>query len=127
MKIFVVEDQPLELKLAVTVLNAAGHEVERAQAAESALTAIRENQPDVILLDLLLPGMDGIALARMLKDDETTREIPIVAVTSHPDDFPSAEVLGAGCDAYLTKPLSTRTLPDVLARIVADREQADDR
>ena len=119
MKIFVVEDQPIERKLVVTVLSAAGHDVGRAAAAEEALTAIKESQPDVILLDLSLPGEDGISLARKLKADPLTRAIPIVAVTSYPEDFAYAEAISAGCDAYLPKPLSTRTLPVMLAELVA--------
>ena len=122
MKIFVVEDQPIELKLAVTVLSAAGHEVARADAAEKALVEIKENLPEVILLDLSLPGMDGLTLTRKLKADPATRAIPVVAVTSYPEHFPQSEALAAGCDAYLTKPLSTRTLPDLLAGLVAQAE-----
>ena len=121
MKVFVVEDQPIESKLVVSVLDAAGHEVHRADAAEQALTAIGESQPDVILLDLSLPGMDGLALARWLKADPLTRAIPIVAVTSYPEDFSYAEAMAAGCDAYLPKPLSTRELPNTLAEIVGER------
>lgn len=120
MKIFVVEDEPIELKLAVTVLQSAGHEVSRAVAAEQALTAIRQNLPDVILLDLLLPGMTGLSLARTLKADPLTRSIPIVAMTSYHDEFTNAEAISAGCDAFLTKPLSTRTLPDLLVEVVAN-------
>jgi CheY-like chemotaxis protein len=119
MKIFVVEDAPVESKLAVTVLHAAGHDVERADTAEEALPAIRENQPDVVLLDLALPGMDGLALARLLRSDAVTRGIPIVAVTSYSDDFPRAEAMSAGCNAYIRKPISTRTLPAALAALVA--------
>jgi CheY-like chemotaxis protein len=117
-----VEDQPIEGKLAMTVLSAAGHEVERADAAEEALTMVKENQPDVILLDLSLPGMNGFTLARKLKEDQATRAIPIVAVTSYPEEFSRAEAMSAGCDAYLPKPLSTRTLPAMLAEIVANTE-----
>jgi two-component system cell cycle response regulator len=119
MKILVVEDQPLELKLVTSVLSAAGHDVERADAAEHALAAIRENLPDVIVLDLALPRMDGLSLARRLKTDPVTRSILIVAVTSHPEEFTQAAAMAAGCDAYLPKPLSTRTLPHVLIQLMS--------
>ena len=122
MKILVVEDQPVELKLAVLVLKAAGHEADGAIAAEQALDAIREDRPDVLLLDLSLPGMDGLALARKLKADPATREIQIVAVTSWPDRFTKADARDAGCDAYLEKPLSTRLLPQALMDIVRNSE-----
>jgi len=118
MKILVVEDQPTEMKLAVHVLSAAGHEVDRAIAAGQALDAIKAARPNVILLDLSLPGMDGLTLARKLKADPATSGIPIVAVTSYPEKFSSAEALEAGCDAYLHKPVSTRTLPETLAAVV---------
>jgi CheY-like chemotaxis protein len=122
MKILVVEDQPTELKLAVHVLSAAGHEVDRAMAADQALTAAKEARPSVILLDLSLPGMDGLTLARKLKADPATSGIPIVAVTSYPEKFSQAEVLEAGCNAFLHKPVSTRTLPETLAAVVQNAE-----
>jgi CheY-like chemotaxis protein len=118
MKILVVEDQPMELKLADHVLSDAGHDVTRADAAEGALAAIKAGSPDLILLDLWLPGMDGLALAKMLKANPETRDILIVAVTAFPEKFPQAKVLAAGCDAYIGKPLSTRTLPTMLAGLV---------
>ena len=118
MKILVVEDQPGELKLAVHVLSAAGHEVAPAMAAEEALAAIAANRPTIILLDLSLPGMDGLTFARKLKADPSTNDILIVAVTSYPEKFSMAEALDAGCDAYLHKPVSTRTLPETLRAVV---------
>jgi CheY-like chemotaxis protein len=118
MKVLVVEDQALELKLALHVLSAAGHEVAPAVAADEALAAIAANRPTIILLDLSLPGMDGLTLARKLKSDPSTSEILIVAITSYPEKFTEAEVLEAGCDAYLHKPVSTRTLPETLRAVV---------
>jgi CheY-like chemotaxis protein len=75
----------------------------------------------VILLDLSLPGMDGLTLTRKLKADPVTRSIPVVAMTSFPDDFKRAEAMAAGCDAYLPKPLNTRTLPVMLAELVENQ------
>jgi CheY-like chemotaxis protein len=124
MKILVVEDQPGELKLAIHVLSAAGHEVAPAMAAEEALAAIAADRPTIILLDLSLPGMDGLTFARKLKADPSTNEILIVAVTSYPEKFSRAEALDAGCDAYLHKPVSTRTLPETL-RAVVENSQND--
>jgi CheY-like chemotaxis protein len=124
MKILVVEDQPAELKLAVHVLSAAGHEVAPATAAEEALAAIAANRPTIILLDLSLPGMDGLTFARKLKADPSTKDILIVAVTSYPEKFSMAEALDAGCDAYLHKPVSTRTLPETI-RAVVENAQSD--
>ena len=125
MKILVVEDQRIESKLAVHVLSAAGHDVASADAAEEALAAIKADHPNVILMDLSLPGMDGLTLVRKLKADPATRDIHIVAITSYPEKFSMAEALAAGCDAYLRKPISTRTLPATLIDIVENAEKRD--
>jgi two-component system cell cycle response regulator len=118
LNILVIEDTPSDLKLAQHVLIGAGHNVSGAEAAEQALLAVKQNKPQVILLDLILPGIDGLALARLLKADPETRDIHIVAVTSFPERFPKAKALAAGCDAYLVKPLSTRSLPGQLEDVV---------
>ena len=88
MKILVIEDHPAQLKLAHHVLAAAGHDVSDAGAAEQALAVIKADRPHLILLDLGLPGMDGITLVRRLKADPETRDIHIVAVTSYPKNIP---------------------------------------
>jgi CheY-like chemotaxis protein len=119
MKILIIEDHPAELKLAHHVLSAAGHQVTGAEAAEQAFDRIKDDKPDLILLDMNLPGMDGLTLARKLKAHPETRDVHIVAVSSYPEKYPRAEVLTAGCDAYLTKPLSTRTLPQQLTEAIA--------
>jgi len=125
MKILVVEDQAIESKLAVHVLIDAGHEVTGVDVAEAAMAAIKADPPNIILMDLLLPGMDGLTLIRKLKADPETRDIQIVAVTSHPERYSRGMAMAAGCDAYLEKPLSTRTLPGTLTEIVKKAEQPD--
>jgi len=125
MKILVVEDQAIESKLAVHVLIDAGHEVTGVDVAEAAMAAIKADPPNIILMDLLLPGMDGLTLIRKLKADPETRDIQIVAVTSHPEKYSRGMAMAAGCDAYLEKPLSTRTLPGTLTEIVKKAEQPD--
>ena len=118
-KILVIEDHPPQLKLANRVLSAAGHEVTAAEAAEKAFKAIKNDRPKVILLDLALPGMDGLTLVRMLKAEAETRDIPVVAVTAYPEEFSRAAALDAGCDAYLIKPIDTRALAQQLEAVVA--------
>jgi two-component system cell cycle response regulator len=118
LKILVIEDTPSDLKLAQIVLSSAGHSVSCAEAAEQALQAVKQNKPQIILLDLLLPDIDGLAFARSLKADPETRDIHIVAVTSFPERYSKAEVLAAGCDAYLTKPINTRRLPGQLEDVI---------
>ena len=118
MKILVVEDEPANLKLARLVLAAEGHDVTEAQAVDKAVAAIRRRAPEAILLDLELSGANGLILARNLKRDPKTRHIPIVALTAFPDRFSRKAALEAGCDGYLLKPISTRTLPQQMAELV---------
>jgi CheY-like chemotaxis protein len=118
LNILVIEDNPSHLKLAHLVLSAAGYDVNDAEAAEQALTAIKAAKPQLILMDLELPGMDGVALIRKLKCDPETADIQIVAVTSYQERFPRSEVLAAGCVAYIAKPINTRTLPRQLEELM---------
>lgn len=124
MKILVIEDHPAQLKLAHHVLSAAGHDVNDAEAAEAALLAIKTDRPQLILLDLLLPDIDGLTLVRRLKADPETHDIHVVAVTSYPEAYPKAAVLAAGCDAYIVKPINTRELPRQLDAIAVRDEKA---
>jgi len=125
MKILVIEDHPTELKLAQQVLGAAGHSVNTAEAAEQAAEAVKADRPQIILLDLALPAMDGLTLVKKLKADPETRDIPIVAVTSYPEKYPKGQLLAAGCDAYFSKPLNTRSLPQQLTAIVEQGQTND--
>ena len=108
MNILLVEDDPTDLKLLSAVLQSSGHRVFEKGSAEQALVEIKRCQPEVILLDLNLPGMDGLALARRLKQDPATKHIPIVAVTAGAEQFSRDAALAAGCDAYIVKPVDTR-------------------
>jgi two-component system cell cycle response regulator len=119
MNILVIEDQPSQMKLAQRVLSFEGHHVSAAGAAESAFGAIRADRPEIILLDLGLPGMDGLTLVRKLKADPATRDIHIVAVTSYSEEFQKSAALAAGCDAYIQKPINTRELGRQLNGIAA--------
>ena len=118
MNILVIEDNPSHLKLAHQVLSAAGFSVDDAKSAEQAFAAIKADKPQVILLDLELPGMNGLALVRKLKADPETADIQVVAVTSFQERFPRAEVMEAGCVAYIAKPIDTRSLPDQLGQLM---------
>ena len=118
MNILIIEDNPSHLKLAHLVLSAAGYHVNGAEAADQAIAAIKDDKPQVILMDLELPGINGLALVRELKADPETADIQIVAVTSYPERFPRREALAAGCVAYLAKPINTRTLPGQLEQLV---------
>jgi CheY-like chemotaxis protein len=115
-RVLVVDDHPINLKLACDVMEHEGYLVDRAESAEAALACIARVRPDLILMDLGMPGMDGFALTRRLRADEATRRIPVVALTAFAMKRDEEKALEAGCDAYISKPIDTRTLP---ARIAA--------
>lgn len=114
--ILVVEDEPAIQELIAVNLGFAGHKVLRADDAEQAQVLINAELPDLILLDWMLPGASGLALARKLRTDERTRNIPIIMLTAKGDEHDKVEGLEAGADDYITKPFSPREL---MARIKA--------
>jgi CheY-like chemotaxis protein len=116
MNILVVEDEPTSLKLAHLVLAAEGYQVTEAEAVGKAIEQILEAEPEAILLDLELPGTDGLTLTRWLKGDSQTRHIVIIALTAYPELFTREIALEAGCDAYIIKPINTRKLPQQVAQ-----------
>ena len=109
-RVLIVEDNPANLLLARAVLQRAGYRTAEAHSAEEALDLVRTGRPDAILMDVQLPGEDGLSLTRRLKADPSTAAIPIVALTAHamPEDRARAEA--AGCDGYIAKPFSPRHL-----------------
>jgi two-component system cell cycle response regulator len=115
----------MHLKLAKVVLSAAGHKVNAAEAAEVALSAIKQEKPDIILLDLALPDIDGLTLVRKLKADPEARAIPVVAVTAYLDRFKKKDALAAGCEAYLVKPIDTRKLPRLISDVAKEASLAE--
>jgi len=121
-RILIVDDNATNLKLVAYLMRANGYTVETALDAETALVAVGVNRPDVILMDIQLPGIDGLELTRRLKADPRTRDIVIVAVTAYAMKGDQAKALAAGCDDYITKPIDTRTLPDTIARHIAKRD-----
>jgi len=112
--ILVVDDNGTNRKLVSDVLGFDGYRILQAGDAEAAQEIIRGTPPDLILMDIALPGMDGLTLTRMLKASETTRHIVIVALTAFAMKGDDARAREAGCDGYITKPIDTRTLPDAV-------------
>lgn len=108
--ILIVDDNPTDLKLARVVLTLDSYTVREAEDAEAAEARIAAARPDLILLDLRLPGMDGFELAKRLKDDPRTRGIPILAVTAYAGDDEEAKAYAAGCDAFIRKPIDIEAL-----------------
>jgi CheY-like chemotaxis protein len=118
MRILVVEDEPASMKLAHVVLASEGHEVTQAEAVDKAIDQISRSKPEVILLDLQLPAVDGLSLARALKADPETSHIAIIAVTAYPERYSRDAALEAGCDAYIVKPINTRRLSTQVADVI---------
>jgi CheY-like chemotaxis protein len=117
-KILVVDDNPTNLKLVSDVLESSGYEVLKAEDAEAALLVIERTQPRLILMDIALPGMDGLTLTRKLTSDPTTRDIRIIALTAFAMKGDDAKAREAGCDGYITKPIDTRALPGLVADVL---------
>ncbi|MBC7978681.1 MAG: response regulator [Myxococcales bacterium] len=120
-RILIVDDNATNLKLVAYLMKANGYTVDTALDAESAMTAILAEPPDLILMDLQLPGIDGLELTRRLKADAKTRDIVVVAVTAYAMKGDQDKALAAGCDDYITKPIDTRALPETIARHLANR------
>lgn len=115
-RVLIVDDNATNLKLVAYLIRAHGFEVDTAGDASAALAQIAAHRPRVILMDLQLPGVDGLELTRQLKADPATRDIAIIAVTAYAMKGDREKAIAAGCDDYVTKPIDTRTLPAVVAR-----------
>ena len=105
-RILVVEDNPANMKLTSLLLHSAGHSVLSAVDAETALRLARGEQPDLILMDIQLPGMDGLQATGLLKQADATRAIPVIALTALAMKGDEERIRAAGCDGYIAKPLS---------------------
>jgi len=118
MKILVIEDSPTSMKLAVLMLQKAGHETLQALDAESGIDMAREQNPDAIIMDIQLPGMDGFAATRILKDDPQTKHIPVIALTAMAMKGDREKILQAGCDTYISKPINYKECVDVIETLM---------
>lgn len=117
--ILVVDDHPPNVVLLQHLLQINGYGVATAADAHEAQAAIARQRPDLILMDLQLPGIDGFELTRRLKADTATAGIPVIAVTSFAMSGDKERALAAGCDGYVAKPIDTRTLPSLVAGFLA--------
>ncbi len=109
-KILIIEDNPANMKLASLLVRNAGHTAVCAVDAETGLTLARAQQLDLVLMDLALPGMDGLAATELLKNDPVTAAIPVIALTAMAMKEDEEKTKMAGCDAYIAKPLRYREL-----------------
>ena len=117
--ILIVDDNPHNLKLARVVLSQEGHDVRTAADAEQALDLLEEFHPRVVLMDIQLPGMDGLELTRRLKADPTRRDIVIIALTAYAMKGDEEKARAAGCDGYLSKPVDIDELGRAVAEVLA--------
>lgn len=120
--ILIVEDNPDNMTLTVMLLQSAGHTVVTAVDAEAGLTLARDAQPDLILMDIQLPGIDGLEATVLLKQDEKTRAIPVIALTALAMKGDEERIRAAGCDGYIAKPMS---IQEFLITIAAQLAKTD--
>jgi len=119
--VLIVDDNPGNLKLLSFLLMKKGYAVRTATNADEVLAAMNELIPRLVLMDIQLPGVDGLTLTRMLRTDPRTRDMVVVAVTAYAMKGDKQKALDAGCDAYITKPIDTRSLPATLDAYLARR------
>ena len=117
--ILIVDDNPGNLKLVSYLLTNRGYEIRTALDATQVLQMLGTFHPRLILMDIQLPGMDGLELTRVLKSRAATRDILVVAVTAFAMKGDDQKALDAGCDGYITKPIDTRELPGMVAALLA--------
>jgi CheY-like chemotaxis protein len=114
-EILIVEDNPLNMELARDLLEARGYVVREAATAQEGIEAVKERPPDLVLMDIQLPGMDGLAATRLLREDRKLAGLIIVALTAHAMKGDEQKVLEAGCNGYISKPIDTRQFPKQIA------------
>jgi CheY-like chemotaxis protein len=118
--ILIVEDSELNRRLLEAVLEPRGYRLLVAEDGESSLLMAREEQPDLILMDVLLPGIDGYEATRTLRADPETGRLVIVALTASATSEEREQAMAAGCDGYIPKPIDTRAFPEQIRRFLPD-------
>ena len=124
-EILVVEDNPTNMKLVHMVLDKAGYRVREATGAEDAIRAIAASPPDLVLMDVQLPGMDGFAAMQIIKSDAMTAAIPVIALTAFAMSGDEEKILDAGFDAYIAKPIRYAQLLEVIDKLLPPSKPSD--
>ncbi len=122
--ILIVDDNPVNLKLTRVLLAQEGYDVKTAGDAEIALELLQTFKPKLILMDIQLPGMDGLELTRRLKAVPETRSIKVIALTAFAMKGDEEKARAAGCDGYIAKPIDTKSLPQVVAEMLKPAKEA---
>jgi two-component system, cell cycle response regulator DivK len=125
-RILIVDDNVQNLKLARVILANEGYDVWTAADAEDALALLRTSRPTLILMDIQLPGMDGLQFTRQLKADPSTRNIAIIALTAYAMKGDEEKALAAGCDGYVSKPIDTERFPEIVRTHLLARSKTGD-
>ncbi len=125
--ILIVDDNSTNMKLVRILLASEGYDVRTAADAEEALNVLKEFYPRLILMDVQLPGIDGLELTRRLKSDPATRDITILGLTAYAMKGDKERIIAAGCDGYVPKPIDTRTLAQLVRKYLepAERKKAE--
>src|ERR1041385_8988921 len=110
--VLIIEDQPMNMTLMSYLLEQAGHTVLKATTAEAGIALAISDQPDLILMDIALPGLDGLNATKALQNDVRTKDIPVIAVTAHAMTGDAQRAKAVGCRQFITKPINTRTFVD---------------
>ncbi len=122
-KILIVEDNPQNMRLVEMILRAKNYTLLRATDGQEALDVARGGRPDLILMDIQLPKIDGLEVTRRLRKTKAFRRIPVIAMTAYAMKGDKEKAIEAGCDAYLSKPINTRELPRVIAEMLRQRQK----
>ena len=117
--ILVIEDDDLNMKLIRGVLQLGKGEIWEAKSAEEGIQLARAHHPDLILMDIRLPGMSGLEATRFIKDDPELKDIPVVALTAYADEENEKEAIDSGCIAFIPKPIDTRSFKDKIAMLLS--------
>ena len=118
--ILVVEDNELNMKLVRGLIKIGNYGMLEAIDAESGIEQIREQRPDLVLMDIQLPGMDGLSATKIIKKDPSLKDIPVVALTSYAMQGDEEKALAAGCSGYIAKPIDTRKFLETIAQYLKD-------
>jgi CheY-like chemotaxis protein len=126
-KILLVEDNPVNRRLAEFLLRSQGYRVREANTAKEAFEILQTERPDLIVMDIQLPGMDGLEATRKLKEQPATADIPVIAVTSYAMQGDREKALAAGCAGYVTKPIDKNIFIQEIAACLGNKSKIEDR
>ena len=122
-KVLIVEDNPRNMRLLEMTLRATGYNLLRATDGEEAFNVAMRERPDLIIMDIQLPKVNGLEVTRKLRETSAFSDTPIIAVTAYAMKGDEEKAIDAGCNVYLTKPVNIRELPEVIAEMLSNRQQ----